>query len=145
MSDDQTKTLEQEAKVRQRNYLIAAIATAAGPALGAALVQGGVAAWLAFVVAVLGPLTGSGGLVFAAHKTSQQRKDGTFTPAPEPAAVLSPLEQVQSGLPALVQNVAQATGELDQAKNLVVDVLGVATQEGARLVSESIKRVVSGR
>lgn len=120
-----SKTSDELAKIRQLRYTAAAVITVAGPALAAALAEGGASKWIAVAVAVGGLLTGTAGSAYAAHNTRAQRADGTFD------APASPVDQVLGGLSAITgaqataaEVAAQAADDLAKVTTAITGAIG---------------------
>lgn len=120
----------QKAKAREFRYSAGLVINIAGPAIGAALLEGGVSKWIAAAFAVAGVLGGSHQLGKAAKTVKGQRADGMFDPTPEPEP-RSPFDLVVDNLPALAGAVSQAQAEvesrmadLDKVRQVAADTLG---------------------
>lgn len=126
----------QKAKIRQHRYTAAAALTVLGPALAAALAEGGVSKWLAVLVAAAGLLSGAGAAATAAAKTRAQRDAGLFdeTEQPEPP---STLDQVVNGLNEIAQTAAAAVAAKDTVSQAAAQVLGIGV-DAASAVDQAI-------
>lgn len=131
---------DQKAKIRQYRYLAASILTLAGPAIAAALLEGGVSKWIAAAVAIGGVLSGAGALGQAASRTKSQRADGMFDPAPAPP---TPLEQVITGVAATVQNKLNADAGVRQMQDTVTEAL--SKLPGLSPVQQAIRDTLEGK
>lgn len=127
-------TEAQKAKIRQHRYTAAAALTVIGPALAAALAEGGASKWLAVFVAAAGLLSGAGAAATAASKTRVQRESGMFDEQSTP----STLEQVIDGLTGIAQAAASAVADKDRVTAAAASVLGVGVVDAATAVDEAI-------
>ncbi|MCX2931425.1 hypothetical protein ORI20_14160 [Mycobacterium sp. CVI_P3] len=112
----------QRAQIREYRYKAAAVFTLAGPAIGAALAEGGVSKWIAAIIAVAGILTGTAAAGTAGAKTKRQRVGGVFDPAPEPEPV-NPVTRVQGDLQQIANDAAAKVGDLQTVTQVAAAVL----------------------
>lgn len=112
---------DQRAKIRQVRYNGAAVIAAAGPALAAALLYGGVDKWVAFLVAAATSLAGAAGSRVAGRKTGEQRTDGMFDQDPSvPVA-----QQAINAITTVVQDAAAKTADLNAVASAAAEQLGI--------------------
>lgn len=128
---------DQKAKIRQVRYNASALISAAGPALAAALLFGGVDKWLAFFVAAAGSITGAVAARKAGSKTGQQRADGMFDSAPEVPDV--PVrEQAINAVATVVEDAAAKTADLAAVATAVAEKLGIPAMNTAKSIAERV-------
>lgn len=127
----------QKAKARQLRYTAGSLITLIGPALGAALLEGGASKWAALGVVVLGLLGGSATNAVAAHTVRKQINDGSFD-APEPQDTKT---VVAAGLQELADQYASSAGALNEVTQVATSVLpglAPAVADAATAVEKAI-------
>ncbi len=128
---------EQRAQIRKVRYTAGSVVTLLGPALGAALLQGGADKWVALIVAILGIVGGSATNAMAATKVGKQINDGQFSPPPP----VDPVQMVTDVMNQIANEAAAKVNNLNAVTQVAATVLPGLAIGGVGAIANGVSAV----